>query len=275
MMKLLIENGALVNGQDMVGATPLMYSCWAAHTPCVQLLLDQGADTTICTQADQLSPLHAAALSGRIACVGALHEKGAQINAKDIDGATPLHKAACRGDVNIVSFLLEVGAPANTTDKEGNTPLHCMAQSGSVACLQCAADMHKNIGLDFASASGLRPLHVSAFAGHSDFTAALIELGADVNVAANDGSTPLHFACESGDERAVEALLAAKANPMTCDGTWLMCARVSCDSCVCVRVCVLNLFFFVSLDIVGIVKDSAFFFLIHPERPLMCFHSVC
>lgn len=44
-----------------------------------------------------------------------------------------------------------------------------------------------------------------------------IQKGADVNASAGGGVTPLHVAADRGDERMVDCLLAAGANPDSCD----------------------------------------------------------
>ena len=71
--------------------------------------------------------LHFAAAKGHKEVVGVLLEKGADFNAKNIDGATPLHLAAENGHGEVVDVLLEKGADFNAKDNNGATPLHLAA----------------------------------------------------------------------------------------------------------------------------------------------------
>lgn len=63
----------------------------------------------------------------------------------------------------------------------------------------------KNIG-------GATALHIAARNGNIDIIIALLENGADVNIADNEGWTPLMRAAGSGNAKIVEALLAKGAN---------------------------------------------------------------
>ena len=64
-----------------------------------------------------------AAEKGRTACVEAMLEGGADVNAKDDDGWTALHFAAGDGTPELIKLLLSKGLKADAEDKDGATPL--------------------------------------------------------------------------------------------------------------------------------------------------------
>ncbi|EOY07972.1 Ankyrin repeat family protein isoform 1 [Theobroma cacao] len=75
--------------------------------------------------------LHLACLYGYLPCVQLLLERGANFEAKDEDGAVPLHDACAGGFIEIVQLLLGTATNAgclkrmlDTVDAEGDTPLH-------------------------------------------------------------------------------------------------------------------------------------------------------
>jgi ankyrin repeat protein len=70
--------------------------------------------------------------------------------------------------------------------------------------------------LQWACANGCpcdkQELHIAAQFGHEAVLRALIELGADINKAADDGSTPLYNAAQNGHETVVRTLMEAGAD---------------------------------------------------------------
>ncbi|KAF4370957.1 hypothetical protein F8388_002850 [Cannabis sativa] len=81
------------------------------------------------------SALHLCCLYGHLPCVQLLIERGANLEAKDEDGAIPLHDACASGFTEIVQFLLSRANNADclkrmleSVDAEGDTPLHHAAR---------------------------------------------------------------------------------------------------------------------------------------------------
>lgn len=56
------------------------------------------------------------------------------------------------------------------------------------------------------------PLYLAVMSRHSEVSDALIEAGADINIAGPHGLTPLMVACQSGDDVMVKLLLHHKPN---------------------------------------------------------------
>lgn len=67
------------------------------------------------------TPLHYAALFGRISVVEYLVEAGAPVNSKNNRGCIPLHSAALYGRVLVVEYLLNSGADYLALSNEGET----------------------------------------------------------------------------------------------------------------------------------------------------------
>ncbi|MCI8554205.1 MAG: ankyrin repeat domain-containing protein [Clostridiales bacterium] len=121
------EQGADVNFRDYYGKTPIFNhaSFWNGN---VQLLIDLGAEIRV-SQHDGTTPLHLAAMYGRVDAVKALLAAGADVNLKtgriDWPGfLTPLEKTLCQDRLpyapllEICQILLDHGAAITDRSRE-------------------------------------------------------------------------------------------------------------------------------------------------------------
>ena len=128
VIKLLIDNGADVDIQSPGGKTPLVIAVLNGRVNVLRLLLGNGADVT------PWKPMHLAAKHGHLEAIRALKEAGADVAAKNDDGATPMHLAASNGHVDAIKALKEAGADVSAKD---NRWMDADASGGTERTCRC------------------------------------------------------------------------------------------------------------------------------------------
>ena len=102
--------------------------------------------------------LHKSCMNGLVKVVIALIDKGATVDAKDINGMTPLHWTCQVDNAEMVEFLISMGADVNACNNYGRTPLHfaCQYRRMNVAVSLVdrgadinAMDIHQKTPLDY------------------------------------------------------------------------------------------------------------------------------
>ena len=143
-----------------------------------------------------------------------LAQRGVDVNAPSACGLTPIHIAAVDGRVGVINELLQVpGMDINARNPDGNTPLAIACHAGHlevVSALLNARDTGGNrISLDINARNrlGCTPLYLAANAGHAAIVGELLQApGIDAN-AARHGQTALLAACYKGHAGVAKALL--------------------------------------------------------------------
>ena len=204
----LIERGANVNAQDWYGQTPL----WVAVD--MRNLEMRVTDTTNFVDRE-----------AAFALIKTLLDKGANANLRikefpperrfiagtgfngwvDMTGQTPFLRAAISGDLKVLHLLLEHGADPSITTAGGTSPLMVAAgvswalaetyDEGAEALLETVKLTH-SLGNDINAVNsvGLRALHGAANRGSNDIINYLVEHGAQLDVADNEGRTATDWA---------------------------------------------------------------------------------
>jgi ankyrin repeat protein len=129
--KLLTANRSLVSVLSSDGWTPLHLAALFGRIDAARLLINKGADVAARSgNAMANTPLHAAA-AGRSAVVAKhLMDCGAGANARQNGGWTPLHAAAQNGDIELARTLIEGGADANVRADNQQSPLDLALTKG-------------------------------------------------------------------------------------------------------------------------------------------------
>jgi ankyrin repeat protein len=169
------------------------------HESVVRMLIDRGADIHA-TEELELTSLHRACERGNESVVTMLIDSGAHLNVADVRGQTPLHVACERDHESVVRMLIDRGADVNVAGHVaglGWTPLYMACgggeRSGTVATILIDSGANVNVPAE----DGCTPLHQACSYCSETIATVLIDRGADVNAADKRGCTPLHTACSS------------------------------------------------------------------------------
>lgn len=118
------------------------------------------------------------------------------INIKNQKGTTPLLLAAelarGRADITGMSYLLQCGADINEKDNNKNNIWHCAAHGKNLLLIN-ELEKHNISGFDLPNNQLETPLHTALRLGNTKIARKLIEKGANIHLADNQGITPLHL----------------------------------------------------------------------------------
>eukprot|EP00756_Hemistasia_phaeocysticola_P047580 Hpha_TRINITY_DN22058_c0_g1::TRINITY_DN22058_c0_g1_i1::g.112160::m.112160/K10380/ANK; ankyrin len=198
----LIEAGAEVDAAfGPRFSTPLLEAARNARVDMVRVLARGGANVN--RSCNAVKPLTVAAEMANGVLLTALLEQGAE--------PTPLAmvKASNHGERSariLLPALLRFGGDVNAKDSKGWTPLTAAIKTGSLCPVLFL--LEKGAKPDLASA-----LIVAIENGRRAIAKVLIERGANVNQAADDGETPLSCAARMADEGLTRFLLERGADP--------------------------------------------------------------
>eukprot|EP00434_Breviolum_minutum_P013479 symbB.v1.2.011882.t1/scaffold806.1/size231046/9 len=187
----------------------IMVACRQNDDKLLEQKLNQPRSPNI-EDANQITPLYAAASNGNLKCVLLLLEAGANQNqGRKDNGATPLFKAARNGHLEVVRFLAGANKDQRTTD--GVTPLYAAAEEGHLEVVRFLVESGANKDQGTAD-DGSTPLVIAAQTGHLEVVRFLVEAGANKDQRTTDGVTPLVIAAQTGHLEVVQFLVESGAN---------------------------------------------------------------
>ena len=220
--------------QDADGTTALH---WAAHEndlPAVQRLIKQGANVNAKNDYGA-TPMSEAAVTGNAALLEALLEAGADAESPNADGQTALMVVARTGSVEAARVLIAHGAKVNAVERwRGQTALmwavaqgqpamvrELIARGAQVNARSTVNNWSRQVTAEpraiYRPAGGLTPLLFAAREGCVACAAALIEGGAELELADPEGISPLLMAVINTRWDLAMLLLGKGADPNTWD----------------------------------------------------------
>jgi ankyrin repeat protein len=185
MVKFLLDRGASVDTRNTEGANVLMEAAQMGRVSIVELLLQKETDQRTLNEAIfrdiEYQPMIIRQESSELSNLSEdadpfaktaklLLDKGANINARNEEGATAMIEAAGFGRLAIVKMLLQRGGDLEARSNNGGTALHAAACDCALATMPDTYDVVK----------------------------LLLEKGAAINAEDNEGNTPLMIASGGG-----------------------------------------------------------------------------
>lgn len=156
--------------------------------------------------------LRAAAIKGDLAKARREIARGAEIDAKDVNGLTPLYFAAAHGHTDVLRLLL-----ANAAQPDAGTPGEGSGTALTVAVIFGHADCAKELMRygarhDLTDYDGRTPLHIAVYKGNDALALDILARSVDVNTVSRSGNSPLHEALTNSNASLSVALVRAGAD---------------------------------------------------------------
>ncbi len=233
-VRSLVAQKADVNVAQPDGTTALEWAVREDDVETVDLLIRAGADVKAANRFGA-TPLSLAATNGNGAIVEKLLGAGDDPNAVvSVTGDTAFMIAARTGKTDAIGSFLKHGADVNKTNNEGQTALMWAASAKNAAAVKLLIDYKADVNAKTHKAPPPKPLDTifSApypvggmtallFAARQNDQASvkvLLDAGANINLGAADGTSPVLVAVLNGHYSLANFLLDHGANPNLADG---------------------------------------------------------
>lgn len=242
LVTILLDSGALVSQPNAAGTTALHQAALNGHMGVVETLLAWDAEVNSISSV-YATPLHAACRALHADVANSLLATKVDVSIKDPHRCLPLHEAAgaSEGFEEVIQKIHRLRPDLiNEVDASGRTALHHASIAGNAGVVEILLDA--NADCSIGDASKAQPLSHAACRGHADVVKLLLERGkadpdapgdfgnvalhewartddglrvyghlikanANVNAVREDGTTPLHVACQGGRIKNVRLLL--------------------------------------------------------------------
>eukprot|EP00698_Gefionella_okellyi_P023871 TRINITY_DN8276_c0_g1_i1.p1 TRINITY_DN8276_c0_g1~~TRINITY_DN8276_c0_g1_i1.p1 ORF type:complete len:922 (-),score=152.88 TRINITY_DN8276_c0_g1_i1:1619-4384(-) len=168
------------------------------------------SDTNTIEETDKETPLQTAVRRGNVECVRALLEFNARDNVRTPRRRfTLLHIAVIENHAHVVRELLQLPTlNINARDTDDWAALHWAAEMGHDDCVRMLASQEK-CQVNITDSSHRTPIHFAAVEGGRKQRRCIVILwkhGADINMQARSGATPIEIAKECKQFACVELL---------------------------------------------------------------------
>lgn len=212
VVQALIKAGADVNATTLRGTTPLMLAAASGDAATLTALLDAGAQANAREPERGHTPLMFAAASNRLAAVRVLLARGADPNlatrivdlsALSRDGSNPDGRgltappggrpAAPAPRPRVPGLDRQYYFNELVHAQGGMTPLHFAARDGYLDVARALLDAGVSVN-QLKEGDHASPLLIASVNGHFDLGIELLARGANPNLAADNGVTPLYAA---------------------------------------------------------------------------------
>ena len=233
MLELAIAKGAEVDAVNYAMQTPLWFAVTKGHLESAISLIDAGASVQTSDESkrtmmhlamqygggfgqcddslallkhlikhkadvnaldrEKRAPLHWAVGKNALPCVQELIGAKADVNVKDWSAHSPLHWAMPLDAVESVSALLKAGAKVDAVDRDRRTPLHWASEKTAERCMRALLE-EGGAEVDTVDWGGYSALHSAARCGSLSCIAILLAKGANPQLTANNGETPVDLA---------------------------------------------------------------------------------
>ncbi len=207
---ILDERPGLINQRGVLPAntglrTALHFG--AGHEAVVKTLLDRGADPNIRDEGDNAYPIHFAAERGDLPVVTLLIEHGA-----DPIGAGTTHELDVVGWAVCFDYAMHAGVARYLLSRGATYTLFSAAALGEAAVIRALAQSGADVNQRMDRTNHRRTaLHLAVVKKQPASLAALIDLGADLNLEDAVGLTPVDQAALDGEDEMAQLLIDAGA----------------------------------------------------------------
>ncbi|MEY9830998.1 ankyrin repeat protein [Sinorhizobium fredii] len=211
----LLANGIKSDLLNSDGTTALFVAVGSEAIATISLLVRAGADANLETQRGTAKQL--AERTGNPLVVATLDNR--KPNPEE-----QLRFAARQGDIGTVERLLKSGTKIDETSEQGINALIEAAVAGNTEVARVL--IASGADLDSSTADGLTPASIAIVSGNMELVALLLKGGANAN-GTSRGMPLLSVAAATGQEKAVDLLLSAGADPKIGDPNGLRPADIA------------------------------------------------
>ncbi|KAF9135434.1 phosphate system positive regulatory protein pho81 [Mortierella sp. 14UC] len=207
LLKLAVEQGAVVESSDVYGRRPLHYVSMYGYDDCATYLLSLNASLTVIDH-DGFQPLIYSVMNGHSKCVEIFLASNVEIEASREGDPIPLSLACHYGHEDIAMMLIGRGADVLASNADGLEPLHITCREGHTRLTKTLTTRGARLDQEDKYMCWT-PLFYAASEGHVECVKILLEAGCKVNVVDEHGKNPIYYAASEGHSDCVELLVEA------------------------------------------------------------------